>query len=161
MGLPIYPTIQKYATISGKEAIMIEYVWDESVRTGHEFIDEQHKQLFSAINGLMQACEENRGKEELAKSLNFLNDYTIKHFFDEEQLQRKYNYPEYPKHKELHEGFKATVRDLKVRMIMKGASEELIEEVRSKIGDWLVIHIKGNDIRLASYIRQHESAPGA
>jgi hemerythrin len=136
---------------------MIEYVWDESVRTGHEFIDEQHKQLFMAVNSLMKACEENRGKEELSKSLNFLNDYTIKHFFDEEQIQRKFNYPEYSSHKELHESFKATVRDLKVRMIMKGASTELIEEVRAKIGDWLVTHIKGNDIRLAAYIRQQES----
>jgi hemerythrin len=137
---------------------MIEYVWDESVRTGHEFIDEQHKQLFAAVNSLMKACEEDRGKEELSKSLNFLNDYTIKHFFDEEQLQRKFNYPEYPQHKELHEGFKALVRDLKVRMIMKGVSAELIEEVRAKIGDWLVTHIKGNDIRLAAYIRQQESS---
>ncbi|MDR2021429.1 MAG: hemerythrin family protein [Treponema sp.] len=137
---------------------MVEYVWDESVRTGNDFIDEQHKQLFAAINDLMKACEDNRGKEELTKSLNFLNDYTIKHFFDEEQLQQKFNYPEYTRHKELHEGFKATVRDLKVRMIMKGASAELIDEVRAKIGDWLVTHIKGNDIRLASYIGQQKPA---
>jgi hemerythrin-like metal-binding protein len=139
---------------------MVEYVWDDSVRTGHEFIDEQHKQLFAAINGLMKACNENRGKEELAKSLNFLNDYTIKHFFDEEKIQQKYNYPEYPQHKELHEGFKTTVRDLKVRMIMKGTSTELVDEVRSKIGDWLVTHIKGNDIKLAAYIKQQDSTAG-
>jgi hemerythrin len=142
----------------GKEATMAEYVWDDSVKTGHEYIDEQHKQLFAAINGLMKACEENRGKEELTKSLNFLNDYTIKHFFDEEQIQQKCNYPDYNNHKTLHEAFKATVRDMKVRLIMKGATTELINEVRSKIGDWLITHIKGNDIRLAAYIKQQEPA---
>jgi hemerythrin len=137
----------------------MEYVWDDSVKTGHEMIDDQHKQLFAAINSLLKACEEKKGEEELTKSLNFLNDYTIKHFFDEEQLQQKNNYPDYPNHKKLHDDFKVTVRDLKVRLIMKGPSEELINEVRSKIGDWLVTHIKGNDIRLAAYIKQ-KNEPG-
>jgi hemerythrin len=36
---------------------------------------------------------------------------------------------------------------------MKGASEELVNEVRTKIGDWLVTHIKGQDIKLAAYIK--------
>jgi hemerythrin-like metal-binding protein len=137
---------------------MEEYVWDDSVKTGHEMIDEQHKQLFAAVNGLLKACRENKGNDELTRSLNFLNDYTIKHFFDEEQVQQKYNYPDYPNHKKLHDNFKATVRDLKVRLIMKGPSEELINDVRSKIGDWLVTHIKGNDIKLGAYIQQQISA---
>jgi hemerythrin len=94
-----------------------------------------------------------KGKDELEKSLNFLNDYTIKHFFDEEQVQQKYNYPDYPNHKKLHDDFKAVVRDLKVKLIMKGASEDLVNEVRTKIGDWLVTHIKGQDIKLAAYIK--------
>jgi hemerythrin-like metal-binding protein len=140
---------------------MEEYVWDESVRTGHEMIDEQHKQLFAAINGLLKACRENKGNDELTQSLNFLNDYTIKHFFDEEQVQQKYHYPDYPNHKKLHDGFKATVRDMKVRLIMKGPSEDLIVEVHKKIGDWLVTHIKGNDIRLGAYIAQQEVSAGA
>jgi hemerythrin len=139
---------------------MQEYVWDESVRTGHELIDEQHKQLFAAINSLIKTCEEGRGSEELTKSLNFLNDYTIKHFFDEEQIQQKFKYPEYPHHKKLHDGFKATVRDMKVQLIMKGASPELVNEVRVKIGDWLVTHIKGNDIKLGAYIKQQDPSAG-
>ncbi|MDR1239688.1 MAG: hemerythrin family protein [Treponema sp.] len=140
---------------------MEEYVWDESVRTGHDMIDEQHKQLFAAINHLLKACQENKGKDELTQSLNFLNDYTIRHFFDEEQVQRKCNYPDYPRHKKLHDDFKATVRDLKVQLIMKGPSEALINEVRSKIGDWLVTHIKGNDIKLAAYVEQQSSPSGS
>jgi hemerythrin len=44
---------------------------------------------------------------------------------------------------------------------MKGASAELINEVRTKIGDWLVTHIKGNDIKLGAYVREKNSAAGA
>ncbi|MDR2019865.1 MAG: hemerythrin family protein [Treponema sp.] len=131
----------------------MQYEWNSSLETGYELIDTQHKQLFAAINDLIETCRLGKGMQELEKSLNFLNDYTIKHFFDEEQVQQKYNYPDYPNHKKLHENFKITVRDLKVKMIMKGASEELIEEVRVKIGDWLVTHIKGQDLKLAAYIK--------
>jgi hemerythrin-like metal-binding protein len=140
---------------------MAEYVWDDSVKTGHDLIDEQHKQLFAAVNSLIKTCKEGKGNEELTKSLNFLSDYTIKHFFDEEQLQQEFSYPDYPGHKKLHDDFKATVRDMKIRLIMKGASEELINEVRFNIGDWLVTHIKGNDIKLGLYISEKKSAAGA
>jgi hemerythrin-like metal-binding protein len=131
----------------------MEYVWDSSFETGHELIDTQHKQLVAAVNNLIETCRLGKGKEELEKSLNFLNDYTIKHFFDEEQVQQKCNYPDYPNHKKLHDAFKLTVRDLKVKMIMKGASEDLVNEVRAKIGNWLITHIKGQDIKLGAYIK--------
>jgi hemerythrin len=131
----------------------MEYQWNSSFETGHEVIDTQHKQLFAAVNSLINTCRSGKGTEELEKSLNFLNDYTIKHFFDEEQVQKHYNYPDYLNHKKLHENFKAMVRDLKVKMIMKGPSEELVKEVQTKIGDWLVTHIKGQDLKLAAYIK--------
>jgi hemerythrin-like metal-binding protein len=140
---------------------MFQYQWDESFSTGFGMIDEQHKQLFAALNELLAACQENKGSEELTKSLNFLSDYTIKHFFDEEQIQKKYSYPDYPAHKILHENFKKTVRDLKVKLIMTGPSEALIDEVKTKIGSWLITHIKGNDIKLGEYIRQQNQAAGA
>jgi hemerythrin len=131
----------------------MEYEWNSNFETGIEAIDIQHKQLFAAVNHLIDTCRSGKGTEELEKSLNFLSDYTIKHFFDEEQVQQKYHYPDYPNHKKFHENFKATVRDLKVKMIMKGPSEELVKEVRAKIGDWLVTHIRGQDIKLAGYIK--------
>jgi hemerythrin-like metal-binding protein len=139
---------------------MVQYQWDDSLATGHKMIDEQHKQLFVALNDLLQACQEHKGSEALTKSLNFLNDYTIKHFFDEEQVQQKYGYPDYPNHKNLHDAFKKTVRDLKVKLIMQGPSEALIDEVKTKIGGWLVTHIKGNDIKIAAFIKGKNLAAG-
>jgi hemerythrin len=136
---------------------MEEYQWDGSLETGHKLIDEQHKQLFAAINELLETCRAGKGKEELSKSLDFLTNYTIKHFFEEEQIQQKYQYPEYPNHKQYHDGFKAAVRDLTVRLIMKGASDELISELREKVGDWLVNHIKIHDFRLAKYLKEKDA----
>jgi hemerythrin len=129
------------------------YQWDNSLSTGHELIDKQHQQLFALINDVLSGISEKKSAEDLKKSLDFLNEYTIKHFFDEEQIQKSCNYPDYENHKKYHEGFKKTVRDLSVRLIMKGHSEELAREVQTQIGDWLVTHIKGQDVKLAAFIR--------
>jgi hemerythrin len=135
----------------------MEYVWDDSLKTGNALIDEQHKQLFAALGNLIKISNEGRN-DELKKSLDFLNDYTIKHFFDEEQLQQKFKYPDYPNHKKLHENFKALVRELSHKWIMGGASEALTNEVKLKIGDWLISHIKGQDIKLGAYIKDTGSS---
>jgi hemerythrin len=135
------------------------YVWDESLRTGEATIDEQHKNLFSAINSLIQTIDQGKCGDDLKKSLDFLNDYTITHFFEEEQIQKKYQYPDYENHRGIHEGFKKLVRDMMVQWIMKGSSEALANEVRTQIGDWLVHHIKTQDVKLGAYIAQQTPLP--
>ncbi|MFP3042288.1 hemerythrin family protein [Treponema primitia] len=135
----------------------MKYVWDGSLATGHAMIDEQHQQLFAAINGLLTTCEEGKGKEELKKSLDFLNSYTIKHFFEEETLQKKYKYPDYPNHQKYHEGFKETVRNLSHQLILSGVTEALVREVQLHVGDWLVTHIQVQDKKMAAYVKEQEA----
>jgi methyl-accepting chemotaxis protein len=131
-----------------------KYVWDQTFATGNETIDSQHRTLFDAINQLIVAMQKEEAGMELKKALDFLSDYTVKHFFDEEQLQKKAEYPDHPNHHRLHENFKATVRGLGHELIMKGASDKLIADVEKKIGNWLVAHIKGQDIKLGAYLRE-------
>jgi hemerythrin len=130
------------------------YAWDKSLEVGNQQIDDQHKQLVEALNDFLKARDEKRSNSELKKSLDFLNDYTIKHFFDEEQLQRKYGYPDYENHKKLHDGLKKVVRDLQVQLIMKGSSEALFDEVQTKVGDWLIAHIKTQDTRIGVHLKE-------
>jgi hemerythrin len=129
------------------------FVWDDSLKVGEPTIDAQHKELFTAINNLIKTCEEGKGEAELKGSIDFLNNYTIKHFFEEEQIQQKYKYPDFENHHKIHEGFKKLVRDLSVKWIMSGASNALANEVKEKIGDWLVVHVKGQDVKLGAYIK--------
>jgi hemerythrin len=129
------------------------YIWNSSLETGHELIDNQHKQLVAAVNKLLDACRSGRGAAEVASTMDFLTGYTIKHFADEEKLQKQYDYPDYLAHKRLHDDFKVVVGDLTKRLIDRGPTEEIIEEVNASIGDWLVNHIKGDDFRMAAYIK--------
>jgi methyl-accepting chemotaxis protein len=135
----------------------MRYKFDNSFFTGCEFVDDQHGQLFDAINALLDACEQHKGHEELQKSLDFLAQYTINHFFDEEQILKKYHYSDFYKHHQYHETFTKAVRDFSDQFAIQGSSDILIAEVQKKIGNWLTEHIKGQDFHWTLELK--EKAP--
>jgi hemerythrin len=129
------------------------YDWDASLETGHELVDNQHKQLFKKLNDLVEARESGKGKAELAKTLEFLAAYTLKHFDDEEALQVKYNYPDYLRHRTLHTDFKAKVGEMAEQLQKSGYNDVFLGETIGVIADWLLHHIKGDDFRMAAYVK--------
>jgi hemerythrin len=134
------------------------YEWDSSLETGHIKIDNQHKQLVSTLNSLIVASSEGKDQYEISKVLDFLTGYTIMHFKTEEDLQIKYNYHDYHIHKNYHDEFKVTVTELTQRLINEGYSQELLDLVTHTIGDWLVNHIKGDDFRMATFVKSKDIA---
>jgi hemerythrin-like metal-binding protein len=129
------------------------YRWDASFVSGVRLIDARHKRLFETVNRLIDACEQGKGKEELSKSLAFLSNYTIKHFSEEEALQQKYGYAEFPAHRQLHENFKKTVQNFAAELNSAGPSDELIERLKKEVGGWLVTHVKAVDLKMAEFIK--------
>jgi hemerythrin len=79
--------------------------------------------------------------------------YTIKHFADEEKLQAKYDYPEYFAHKHLHTDFKELVQGLIAKLHQDGPPATFTSKVYVIIREWLVSHIKNEDLRMAAYIQ--------
>ena len=133
------------------------YKWDSSLETGYAKVDNQHKQLVAAVNNLMEAGSSGKGDEAVMETLDFLTGYTVKHFADEEQLQVDYSYPDYLNHKRIHEDFKEQVGKLVARVVKEGPSEKIINEVSTIIGSWLLNHIKGDDFRMAAFVKAADS----
>ncbi len=131
------------------------FAWTNDLETGNQAIDNQHKQLFKALNDLLAACAKGQGRNEMQKTALFLLDYTKKHFADEEKLQISVKYPEYQKHKGYHEAFKKVAADLVAELQKEGPTTVMLGKINSKVGDWLVTHIKREDKKLAAYIREH------
>jgi hemerythrin len=134
------------------------YQWDSSLETGHEKIDNQHKQLVAALNNIIEASQQGKGKDEIFKTLDFLTGYTIMHFSTEEKLQVQFDYPDYLIHKRYHDEFKITVGDLTKRLVDEGPTEEMVGLVTTTIGNWLLNHIKGDDFRMAAFVKSKETA---
>lgn len=129
------------------------YNWTADLETGNTKIDAQHKQLIAAINNLLDACSQGKGRNSLKETTSFLYDYTEKHFADEEKLQIASRYPDYVNHKQYHEGFKKVVRDLMAQLDAEGPTVVLVGKVNSSIAGWLLNHIKKEDVKVAAHIR--------
>ncbi|MDR2783292.1 MAG: bacteriohemerythrin [Treponema sp.] len=133
------------------------FQWSNSLATGNEQIDTEHKQLIQAMNDFFGTCAMNSGNDEVLKTINFLLDYTVTHFYNEEQLQIRYNYPGYDNHKKFHENFKKKVHGLMVEFVNKGPSDELIKRAKHDIGEVIIAHIQHEDTRLAAHIKAQQS----
>ena len=107
----------------------MKYELTSDLMTGNSLIDAEHKQLFDAINDLMDACAQGVGREKIMSTTQFLNSYVSKHFRDEEQLQLQSKYPGYNAHHTFHEGYK---RELAAAANQIGA--EVTDEVKAKFG---------------------------
>jgi len=132
------------------------YLWNKTLETGYDEIDEQHKQLFNTLNNFVAVCSEGKGADNILKIIDFLTKYTIMHFTTEEVLMKKTDYPEFVYHKQCHDTFKETVGDLTRRLNKEGPSEDLIANVTTTIGEWLITHIRVDDIKMAKFVKNNE-----
>lgn len=131
--------------------MLIEF--DDSLITGNDTIDEQHKELIKRINDLVVSCKDNDGKVKAIKMLDYLDEYTNFHFTAEEALQKKFGYPDYDKHHAKHEEFKNTIKELFEYLDeLEGPNKDFTDKVQANVVDWLFNHIKSADRSVAEYI---------
>lgn len=132
----------------------MKVVFDESLYTGNELIDGEHKELIDRVNKLVESCETGKEKVTAVKTLDFLMDYTEFHFADEEKLQEKEGYDKLAQHKEQHDGFKESVEELRQMLEEEeGPTDAFVEAVNKNISQWLVNHIQTWDKAVAAFIR--------
>jgi hemerythrin len=127
--------------------------WNSSLATGDPTIDDQHKQLINTLNALATAYRSGEGRLVVEKTMTFLVEYTIKHFDHEEVLQKKYGYPDYEKHRQIHEDFKRVAGGLLHELKVNGPTDVFISHIYSAVSLWVVQHIKGEDIKMAAFIK--------
>ena len=127
--------------------------WKDEFNLGHDWVDMQHRRLFELVNGLVESCAAGSDAIKLKGTLDFLVNYTVQHFDDEEALQLKYNYPGYEKHKRIHEDFKVTVGGLVEKFTAGESSAELSNDVNKIVVRWLINHIQREDKKIGEHIR--------
>lgn len=115
--------------------------WDDSLNTGIEVIDNQHKGIVKFINQLHTVAHENN-REVVGSVLMELIDYTVSHFAFEEDLQKKHGYPLAEGHKKVHDSFIKHVDDYKRRYEQ---GEDIALKLSGELVVWLSSHIKNED----------------
>ena len=131
--------------------------FDNSMVTGNEMIDGQHKELIAKIDKLVTCCQEGGEKMQAIKMLDYLAEYTDFHFSAEEKLQEEVSYPAIEGHKAKHEEFKKAVDELHEMLVEEeGPTDAFVAAVEKNVVNWLFDHIKNMDQALAAYIQENK-----
>ena len=123
----------------------MKYEVTKDLETGNAIIDGEHRELFRAVNSLMDACGKGQGRAALDPTIKFLLDYVDKHFAHEEQLQAA--------HKQFHAAYKTKLREIANKIPATGPSIADLGALNGHIAV-LVNHIKSEDKRLGAFLNK-------
>lgn len=126
--------------------------WDWTLDIGIESIDNQHKELINRLDQLLTSVEEGKGHNEVIETLDFLEKYVVKHFNDEEEIQKKINYPLFDIQHMQHEEFKNELKEFRRIFEAEGTTVALAINIQEKLLDWFKNHIINLDKDLGDYL---------
>ena len=125
--------------------------WTPSLSVGVKMIDDQHKMWFEKAEALFEAGKNRQAKEYIGELLTFLDDYTKKHFADEEKYMLSIHYPEYDAQKKAHTAFIAELAKLRNDFDTSGGSLLVILNANQMVVDWLTKHISNMDKKIGQF----------
>lgn len=128
------------------------FLWTEDLAVGYGMIDEQHKELFTRYNSLLEACKEGKGRTTIAPLLEFLSDYVVVHFAEEEQFMMRYAFPERNEHMQQHRELIRHVDEVRRELEENGASLFVITSITQTLFNWLLRHVKQTDVKLGRFL---------
>lgn len=128
----------------------MRYELTKDLETGSATIDTEHRELFRAVNSLMDACGSGKGRAAIAPTVKFLLEYVEKHFAHEEQLQVTAKYPGLTAHRAFHQSYKAQLKEIAAQ-ISDTPSIADMAKLNSHIAV-LVTHIRTEDKKLGAFL---------
>ncbi len=132
--------------------------WTDDLSVGVELIDEQHKELFNRINDLVTAIKSATCTYKLPDVIQFLEDYIVKHFSEEERYMMRLDYPDCAHHRAQHGIFMRNFIDLKKELEKleggkRRGSYELSVATNQVVVDWILDHIGTVDKKLGGFLK--------
>jgi hemerythrin len=127
--------------------------WDNRLLLGIQEIDDEHLELIERTNQLMQSYQNGDPEVEVLGLLEFLREYVVVHFQNEEAFLLKNHYPRYDEHYQIHEDFKKSFQTVYDAIKANGLSFISRIEINHLITDWILNHIGEDDKKWADYLK--------
>lgn len=128
---------------------LIEWTDDMSVGIG-EF-DSHHKRLIQLLNKMHETHAVGDDQSVIGDVLTELLNYTLYHFFAEEEALLQSGYPDYEQHR--HEHLVLTEKTLDFIQLVHSNKTVIGQEVIDFLKDWLKHHILGTDKKYTSALQ--------
>lgn len=128
--------------------------WNPNLSVGVDAIDGQHKIWFEKAEKLFEAGKNNQAKEYIGELLAFLDDYTKKHFADEEKYMLSIRYPGYEEQRSAHQAFIAQLSKLRSDYQSSGGNILVILNANQMVIEWLTKHISNLDKKIGQFAQE-------
>jgi hemerythrin len=134
---------------------MTIFQWDESLVIGIDTIDRQHRELIAKLDDLAQAVLKRQGKDKIRTMMRFMVEYGEEHFVDEERFMTFYEYPGLEDQRKSHDRFRETTSKLMEQLESQKEMETFAASVQRYLIDWLILHIRTEDVKFGNYIKEN------
>jgi len=128
--------------------------WKKRYDLGVEDIDYQHHYFLNLVNRLARELPKSSGPEETARLLKELNMYAKFHFFSEENMMEKAEYPELQEHKQSHRHLIDMLGSKQVSVELN-SSQENVDALIGFLVDWFLHHTMMVDKKYTVFLQQH------
>lgn len=134
---------------------MERIVWHDSYNMDVDFLDREHKSLFSTMNKLLRISENEEKSEWVCQEgAKYLKNHTLEHFAHEEEYMRSIGYSDYELHKRLHDDFRhGTLPALEREMEETNYSLESIRHFLGVCIGWVVAHTQTEDLAITGKLK--------
>ena len=112
--------------------------WDIAYAIGLDPVDGDHQRLFALYGRFSNAVTNGESRAEVGRFLGDLVDYSETHFRREEGIMRQHAYPDYEKHKRMHDAFATYVR---ATAAGPEPSDDDVQFLHGYVAIWLCGHI--------------------
>ena len=157
---------REYLETEGGAQAVKKLLWNETLNIGVDVVDRAHARLFHMVERRMDLGESKPNcRTACEESIEFLEDYTMTHFSEEEAYMRSIGYDGYEKHKKIHDHFRdITLVSLKKEMEASGYSKPAVQRYLGALLGWLTGHIMTEDQAITGNVlarKVYENLPDA
>ena len=135
------------------------FEWRADFELGIQLIDDQHKKLLAVGNRISHLLadhdDDSDDYDKIIGVIDELKEYTVYHFNTEEELFKRYNYPDYEAHKKEHDNFIAYIDTFDFSTI-DDDQKKVIRDLLKKVINWVFNHIITTDFLYKEFFIKHE-----
>jgi hemerythrin len=123
--------------------------WSRALSVGVASLDLEHHELVNLLNSLHDELLKKRSNETLVRIVNQFIKNTVIHFKREEDLFRKYRYPQGDAHRAEHDILEKTATELEAAL--RDRTSEFSMDTLIFLREWLICHIQGSDMQYKAF----------
>ncbi len=134
--------------------------WKEDYNIGVDYIDKEHRLLFSIVRKAVKLLGDGADKDaELTcrEGIKFFKDYAVKHFAQEEGYMRFTGYEAYDRHKAIHDALREEILPaLEKELEASAYADEAVKHFLGVLTSCLTVHIMIHDRAIARGLQEED-----